>query len=383
MKDKSKYGALRIRDFDWNNATATQLSPSYFSYPSDYPHALFLSHPGQTQGDLSVLNSELVCVAGLTAMKNDNTAGSVRTKNGRNMKLSNKRKFPPSIEESDGSKYRCNTYEERMFRVEDERYELDMAIERNTHALRRIEPFAKEAQAVREQEEKDGQPIGRLRYQLHRSSLNTIHINAIGRVYGDRGDEIMQHLLRYPLIVLPIVYQRLKQKDIEWRNAKRLLADSWDATCEANYEGSMDTRCYFNRKALEKSIMLPRLLDQCKHSRSYLKHPEKCKDHFATRPFAPTFGRRVSHAGALMFQPYLEVKCQVDIGHKHALEFIVMKVKHQSGISSLVRERIGRILAEFLLPWFQYPVHWVLQEIRESFRGKLNPSVTKCTFMSC
>ena len=379
LKDKSKYGALRIRDFDWNNATTTQVSPSYCTYPSDYPHALFLSHPGQTQSDVSVLNSKLVCVAGITTMKDENT-GASRIKNNRNMKQQSKRKFCPSIEESDGSKHRCNTYEEMMFRIEDERYELDMAIERNTHALRRIEPFAKEAQAVREQEEKDGQPIGRLRYQLHRSSLNTIHINAIGRIYGDRGDDIIQHLLRNPLIVLPIVYQRLKQKDIEWRNAKRLLAERWDAICEANYEGSMDTQCYFNRKALEKTFTLSRLLDQCKRARTYLKYPDKFKDHPATRPFAPTFGRRISHAGALFFQPYVEVKCNVDIGHKHALEFLVMKIKHQSDISPFDRERIGRIFAEFLVPWFKYPVHWILQEIRESFRGKLNPSVTKCTW---
>ena len=381
LKDKSKYGALRIRDFDWDNSTTTQVSPSYVTYPSDYPHALFLSHPGQTQSDVSVLNSELVCVAGVTATKNDTIAGSARTKSNRNVKHQSKRKFCPSIEESDGSKHRCNTYEEMMYRIEDERYELDMAIDRNTHALRRIEPFAKEALAVREQEEKDGQPIGRLRYQLHRSSLNTIHINAIGRIYGDRGDEIIQHLLRNPLIVLPVVYQRLKQKDTEWRNAKRLLEDRWSDVCEANYEGSMDTQCYFNRKALEKSFTLSRLLDQCKRARSYLKYPEKFKDHPATRPFAPTVGRRVSHAGALLFQPFMEVKCQVDIGHKHALEFMVMKIQHQTDISPLDRERMGRIFAEFLVPWFQYPVHWILQEIRDSFRGKLNLSVTKCTFL--
>ena len=381
LKDKSKYGAQRIRDFDWNHSSTTQVSPSYFTYPSDYPYELFLSHPGQSQADRSVLNSELVCVAGVTTTKTENTNGSARAKINRNTKQHSKRKICPSIEESDGSKHRSNAYEKMMFRIEDERYELDMAIERNTHALRRIEPFAKEAQGVREQEEKDGQPIGRLRYQLHRSSLNTIHINAIGRIYGDRGDEILHHLLRNPLIVLPVVYQRLKQKDVEWRNAKKLLADRWDAIVEANYEGSMDAQCYFNRKALEKSFALSRLLDQCKRAQLYWKNPEKFNDHSATRPFAPTYGRRVADARALLFQPYVEVKCKVDIGHKHALEFIVMRIKH-SDISPFDRERIGRIFAEFLLPWFQYPVHWILQEIRDSFRGKLNPSVTKCTFLN-
>jgi paired amphipathic helix protein Sin3a len=369
LKDKSKYGSLRIRDFDFSNCK--QITPSYRTFPSDYPHDLFISNPGQNHIDSLVLNNELVCVDPAIGFEDNGSAG---TRGGKQRK----RKVAPSREESDGSKKRHNVYEDAMFRIEDERYELDMAIERNVHALRRIEPFAKEAQAFREQEEKDGQPIGRLRYQLHRFSLNTIHINAIGRIYGDRGDEILQHLLRNPLIVLPIVYQRLKQKDTEWRKAKADLTDKWNAICEANYEGSMDAQCYFNRKALEKSFTTSRLLDQCKRARSYVKHPEKIKDHPVTRLFAPTFGKRVAHSGALLYQPYMEVQCKVNISHKHAFQMIVDKIKVASDVTVFDRERIGRIWAEFVLPWFQYPEHWVLDEVRDSFGGKLGPSVTKC-----
>ena len=378
QKDKSKYGSLRIRDFDLQSAK--QVSPSYFTFPSDYPHALFLSHPGQTNMDESVLNSKVICVE-TTFSEN---GGSVRSTSGsgKHHRSSNgiKRKFCPSIEESDGSKQRCNIYEEIMFRIEDERFELDMAIERNAHALRRMEPFAKEAQAFREQEEKDGQPIGRLRYQLHRSSLNTIHINAIGRIYGDRGDEILQHLLQNPLIVLPIVYQRLKQKDTEWRNARTELLDRWSAIVEASYEGCLDTLCYFNRKALEKSFSSSRLLEQCKKARSFANHPEKIKDHPATNFYAPTFGNSLSLSGALLFQPFMEVQFKVDTSHKIALDLIAQRIKHSSDVTSFVRERIGRIFAEFLLPWFHYPVHWVNMEVRDSFSGAMNPSITKCTF---
>jgi hypothetical protein len=119
-------------------------------------------------------------------------------------------------------------------------------------------------------------------------------------------------------------------------------------------------------------------LEQCKRTRSYVKYPEKIKDHPATRPFAPTFSKRVAHPGAVLYQPFMEVRCKVDIAHKHAIELIVHNIRYASGITALDRERIGRIWAEFLLPWFQYPVHWVIEEVRESFSGKMNPSVTKC-----
>lgn len=374
LKDKSKYGSMRIRDFDFGHSQ--RVTPSYRPYPSDYPHALFFGHPCQSPMDESVRNNELACVDINIGMDESESSGT-RAGGSKHRK----RKAAPSIEESDASKKRHNIYEEAMLRIEDDRYELDMAIERNVHALRRIEPFAKEAQAFREQEEKDGQPIGRLRYQLHRYSLNSIHISAIGRIYGDRGDEIVQHLLRNPLIVLPIVYQRLKQKDTEWRKAKAELVDKWNAICEANYEGVMDVQCYFNRKALEKSFTSSRLLEQCKRARSFVKHPERIKDHPASRPFTPTFGTRAPHAGALLYQPYLEVQCKVDISHKHAMQLIVHTMKVASNVTALDRERMGRIWAEFVVPWFQYPSHWVLDEVRDSFRGKLCPSVTKCTLV--
>jgi Sin3 family co-repressor len=282
------------------------------------------------------------------------------------------------MEEYDGARQRHNAYEEAMFRIEDERYEVDMAIERNAQAMRQIEPFAEEVQALREQEEKDGQPIGRLQYQLNRHALNTIHINAIGRLYGDRGDEVLQHLARNPLVVLPIVYQRLKQKDVEWRKVKSELWDKWNAACEANYEGCMDVRCYPYRRELERTFATTGLLDECKHARSMARHPEQLKDHPATRAFVPVFALSCSDPGALLFQPHVAIECKVGPSHKDAFKLVTHQLKESLGVSAFDRERIGRIWAEFVVPWFGYPAYWVMDEVRESFRGKLNPSIVKC-----
>jgi Sin3 family co-repressor len=372
-RDKSKYGAVRTRDFDFSNCDHP--TPSYRAYPADYPHTLFLSFPWQTAQDAAILNTKLLCIDPQAVYEESEDRSKKRS-------VPRKRKFL-SKEESNGSKKRRNSYEQMLFRIEDERYELDMAIERNIHALRRIEPFAKEAQALREQEEKDGQPIGRLRYQLHRYSMNSIHIGAIGRIYGERGDEILQHLVRNPLVVLPVVYQRLKQKDAEWRKVKAELQEEWNAITEANYEGSLDVQCYFNRKALEKFFSSHRLLDQCKRARSYVKHPEKIKSHPATDAFTPSFGKRAQDAGALLFQSCMETECQVDIAHKYAFQLLTHKVKTDASSTAFERERIGRLWAEFIVPWFQYPSHWVLDEIRQSFGGKLNPNITKCMYRHC
>jgi histone deacetylase complex regulatory component SIN3 len=121
LKDRSMYGSLRARDFDYSNCTNP--TPSYRSYPGDYPYNLFISNPGQSEEDAAVLNSTLLCVDPLVDAEDDDLP-TTRKRSREELK----RKAAPSIEESDGSKKRHNVYEETMFRIEDERFELDMAI---------------------------------------------------------------------------------------------------------------------------------------------------------------------------------------------------------------------------------------------------------------
>lgn len=225
-KDKSKYGNKQQRDFDFSGCD--KISPSYRSIPSDYPYNLFHSHSGQSGMDASVLNNTVVCVP-----------------TRRNHRL------VWSPEEYDGPSVRNNVYEENMFKVEDERYEVDMAIERNVMAMRVVEPIAEEVTRLRETEEKDGQPIGRMHYKLRSRQLRCDQANAIARLYGDHGDEVLQHLIRNPVAVLPIVYQRLRQKDAEWRKAKGEMSKRWNSVYEANFLGSLDTTCWANKNDFE------------------------------------------------------------------------------------------------------------------------------------
>lgn len=355
LKDKSKYGSLRACDFDLSNCENP--TPSYYTYPSDYPHDLLISHPGQTKWDKQVLNDTVI---------------SVGTSNG-------KRNIH-SIEAYDGIAERHNAYEEAMMRIEEERYEIDMAIERNVQALRQIEPLAEEVQALKDQEEKDGQPIGRLQYRLNRHTLNSVHTNSIARLYGDRGDEVLQHLLRNPLAVLPIVYQRLKQKDAEWRKAKADLSAKLNASTAAYYEGTLDTQCYFKRKALERLGTLSRLRDDCVRARSHARSTEKQNKNSSTVDFLPKFACSHPDSEALLFQPFTSVNAGLDISHRDVFSLVSKRIQSDSSLSAILRERIGRIWAEFVVPWFEYPAFWVADELRKSFRGSLSPNVVKCKF---
>jgi len=348
-KDRSHYGTLRTIDFDYTGCEHP--TPSYRTYPSDYPKEKFFSHPEQSPDDAEVLNFDLICAGNLARMID-------------------------AKDTYDGVRARHNMYEEALCRIEDERFEVDMAIERNAQAIRDIEPLADECMRLGKREEDDGQPIGRMQYKLKSNSLNTIAIGAVARAYGDRGDEVLQHLVQNPLIVLPIVYRRLKQKDMEWRKVRADLLSRWGSATTANYEGSMDVRCYFDRKKLEKIFEPARLVDQCKHTKKYIKSSSSDAPD-AADAFHPEFAVGVNDPGAVFFEPLVAVPCKVDSLHRDAIQLVAQKLKAMPALASLEREKIGRIIAEFVVPWFGYPAHWVMEEVRESFAGHSGPSVVK------
>jgi paired amphipathic helix protein Sin3a len=156
--------------------------------------------------------------------------------------------------------------------VEDEMYEVDMAIERNAQTLKHLQPMAEEMTKLKDAEEKAGQPIGRIQYKLKPRSLNSIHIGAIGRVYGDSGDEVIQHLLINPLMVVPIVYQRMKEKDVEWRKTKEELMKEWKEEMKTNHGRSLDVKSHFYKNELEKCLADESLIEVCSYWLAFARY---------------------------------------------------------------------------------------------------------------
>lgn len=355
-KDKSKYGSVAAKDHDFSQSERP--TPSYRTYPPDYPYNQFFAHSGQTEADASVLNNVVVCV------------GPERTG-------SSKQKLFNSPEDYDGVKARRNAYEDAMFKVEDERFEVDMAIERNVSAMRQIEPLAEEATQLRENEEQDGQPIGRMSYQLRSRSMNSTHIGAIARLYGESGDEVIHHLVRNPIAVLPIVFRRLREKDAEWRKARTEMTKQWQAVSEANFDGSLDVLCHFYKREIERKFASEQLLEECKRARYYVKHPRKQNHHKATRLIAPEFSSSSPDIKALVFQSHLRVRVSNAMPHKDAYQCLTMHVMNGVAKTNADRERVSRVWSEFIVPWFDLPVHWFLKELRDRIRSDKSSCVVK------
>jgi paired amphipathic helix protein Sin3a len=349
---RTKFGTMRTRDFDFTDCETP--TPSYRAYPGSFPKERFWVHPEQSPEEAEILNRDFACVGDMERMTD-------------------------SKDFFDGVRSRHNVYEEALCRVEDERYEVDMAIQRNAQAIKDIEPLAEECLRLGKREEDDGQPIGRLRYKLKPDSLHSIAIGAIGRAYGDRGDEVLQHLVQNPVIVLPIVYRRLKIKDAEWRKVKDDLTGRWDAATAANYEGSRDVRSYFDRKELERLFDASYLIDQCKKAKNFVKDPPKEMNPIADT-VRPNFSIGIEDPGAIFYEATVSMPCKVDSLHRDAIQLVSRKLQAMPSLSALDRERIGRIIAEVVVPWFGYPAHWVMEEVRESFAGSAAPAVVKCKF---
>jgi len=337
LKDKSKYGDKQIRDFDFSGCE--KVTPSYRTLPSDYPFNLFHSHSGQSGMDASVLNNTVVCVP---------------SRRGERLVW--------SPEEYDGPSERNNIYEENMFKVEDERYEVDMAIERNVMAMRVVEPIAEEVTRLRETEEKDGQPIGRMHYKLRSRQLRCDQANAIARLYGDHGDEVLQHLLRNPVAVLPIVYQRLRQKDGEWRKAKGEMSKRWNAVYESNFLGSLDTTCWYSKKDLECCFEEKKIIKEVKNARNLAKEPGPLSSAPATADLYPDFITGSADPNTLIYQAHLRLPMKLSMPHRDAYRLVTKQVSMAKSPDE--QQKIARIWAEVICPLFKYPTHWISKELR-------------------
>jgi paired amphipathic helix protein Sin3a len=130
--------------------------------------------------------------------------------------------IPIGSEEAYSFKHmRKNQFEEALFRCEDERFEIDTCIDSNMCTLTILEPLAEEIQALRTLEESESR-IPKFTFQLEKRNLGTIHLNAISRIYGEHGGEILELLRKNPVGTIPVLVKRLKQKDLEWRKARQV-----------------------------------------------------------------------------------------------------------------------------------------------------------------
>ena len=129
--------------------------------------------------------------------------------------------------------HRKNQYEETLFRIEEERHEYDYYIESNLRTIQTLETIANKIANMSEEEKQ----VFKLPPGLGGTSL-TIYKKVIRKVYDkERGFEVIDALHEYPVIAVPVVLKRLKQKDEEWRRAQREWNKIWR---------ELEQKVYFN-----------------------------------------------------------------------------------------------------------------------------------------
>jgi len=155
---------------------------------------------------------------------------------------------------------RKNDYENALFRVEDERHEVDLVIEANVSTIKLLEPLAEEVRALREATAKGFE----WQFRLDRRALGVVHLNAIRRVYGEFGSEMLELLRKNPGDAIPVILKRLQAKDDEWRRARAELNKGWKLVMEKNYKKSLDHRSFYFKQTDKKAQSARTLIGELK-----------------------------------------------------------------------------------------------------------------------
>lgn len=206
-----------LADFDWSRSE--KLGPSYRSIPEKWKQWKCSGRVGNALC-IEVLNDSWLSV-------------------------------PTGSEDGTFKNSRKNQYEELLFKLEDDRYELDLMVECNMSTIRYLEDVYLEMEQMTQEE--------LARFELDESKISIIHINAIKRVFGNKGNDFVRSMIARPVAVIPIVLNRLKQKDIEWNISRNEWNELWKEIASRNHYKAFDHRSV-GFKQEEKKTLLPKAL---------------------------------------------------------------------------------------------------------------------------
>jgi paired amphipathic helix protein Sin3a len=132
--------------------------------------------------------------------------------------------------------HKKNSFEEVIHRCEDERHEYQIQLEGLARTIGILEPLATRLNEMPVEE----RAAMRLRPDLGGQS-RWIYVRTLKKVYGkDAGAEVYQALQEVPVVTVPVVLARLKQKNEEWRRAQREWSHTWRQVDARNFYKSLD-----------------------------------------------------------------------------------------------------------------------------------------------
>lgn len=286
---------------------------------------------------------------------------------------------PTGSEDFSFKNMRKNQYEEALFKCEDERFEIDMVIDANASTIRVLEPLAREIEALKESGDDK-----LWNYVVEKNTFRVTHLNAITRIYGEAGAQILELLRKYPAGAIPVIIKRLKQKDEEWRRARQDLNKQWKEVNEKNYHKSLDHSSFYFKQKDKKQTSIKVLLQEAKkkldtddkrssdakasssgaktatnappeptdiadalrkeQSSSSEENPTEGNDQKSLTPWKPHFSYRFA---------------SVQI-HKDAFGLLSYAAEKNLGVAD--KEKVSKVWQSFYFPLFHLEEEWLVQK---------------------
>lgn len=240
--------------------------------------------------------------------------------------------FPTWSEDSTFVTSRKTSYEEYIYRVEDERFELDVVIETNAATIRVLEGIQKKISRM--------PPDEAARYRLDDylgGTSQTIHQRAIRRIYGDKTNDIIAGLKKNPAIAVPVVLRRLKTKEEEWRDAQKGFNKQWREQNEKYYLRSLDYQGVIFKPNDLKSLRSKYMFNEIETL--FDERHEHVEDAVTDNVVGPH----------LTF--YYTNKAILD----DATNLLIHHVKRQTGIQKQEKSRIKQLLKHYVADLFFHP----------------------------
>ena len=333
-------------------------SPSYRALPRDYPNP---PCSDRSKEEVSVLNDVWVSLP----------LGSEENNTFRHM--------------------RKNQYEETLFRCEDMRFEIDMCIDSNATTLQRLTKIYDELQFLSEHEllltkgslitkslVLDGAGMGGKIYQytLDGRVLGVIHKLAIKRIYGDDGNEMLDLCFKNPAVALPIVVNRLRQKDEEFRAARVVLNRKWKDLGEHNYFKSVDHRSITwrttDKRATSTRTMVAEIKDRAAHDgfegeTALIARMEKAKEEHGTFYEITMVGAvprkmdltNLPKPTETIFTPHMSFVYDNNSWAEQDAYHIISFALERGSVSPTDKEACFGLWRDFLGPWFGLSLSWM------------------------
>jgi paired amphipathic helix protein Sin3a len=168
-----------------------------------------------------------------------------------------------SSEDSGFVAHKKNIYEEALHRSEEERHEYDFHIEAIVRTISMLEPINNKIALLSSEDRGNF----KLKPNLGGSG-KSIHQRVIKKIYGrEAGLDVLQAMQETPALAIPVVLQRLKQKEEEWKRAQREWNKVWREVDARNYTKSLDHQGISFKAADKKAISTKAFVSQIEAAR--------------------------------------------------------------------------------------------------------------------